>query len=124
MVHLQQLEYSSGNISLFMVVILLRGSWGISARDHTTPQRARTHAPLRYVGRARVAFSLVALGFSLAVTFDSLGRGWTTLWDGVDVASSIFIFLALLTFVGIMEGLQVAFGCYSTRTTGTAHSAS
>jgi len=56
----------------------------------------------------RVLMSLAILGFALAVTIDALFKGWTTMWDGIPPVASIFIVIALLGFVGIMEGMQIA----------------
>ena len=40
--------------------------------------------------------SLAILGFALAVTFDALFKGWTTMWDGIPPVASIFIIIILL----------------------------
>jgi len=56
----------------------------------------------------RVLMSMAILGFALAVTIDALFKGWTTMWDGIPPVASIFIVIALLGFVGIMEGMQIA----------------
>lgn len=57
----------------------------------------------------RVAFSLFALGFAFAVTLWALFTGKTAMWDDVPELASMIIFFVVLCFVGIMEGMQVAF---------------
>ncbi|GMI04108.1 hypothetical protein TrRE_jg9883 [Triparma retinervis] len=56
----------------------------------------------------RVLFSLAVLGFSLAVVFDALFKGWTGMWEGVPPVAAIFIIIIVLMIVGVMEGMQIA----------------
>ena len=56
----------------------------------------------------RVLMSMAILGFALAVTIDALFKGWTAMWAGIPPVASIFIVIALLGFVGVMEGMQIA----------------
>jgi len=57
---------------------------------------------------ARVLISLALLGFSLAVTLSALFQGKTTIWKGVPSAVGVIVFFALMCFVGMMEGMQIA----------------
>jgi hypothetical protein len=57
----------------------------------------------------RVLMSLAILGFSLAVTFAALFQGKTTMWDGVPEIVSIILFVGLMSVVGMLEGMQIAF---------------
>lgn len=57
----------------------------------------------------RVMMSLVILGFSLAVTFAALFQGKTTMWAGVPEIVSIILFIGLMSVVGMLEGMQIAF---------------
>ena len=56
----------------------------------------------------RVVFSLAVLGFAFAVTLKALVDGNTTMWEGVPIAVSVFVFFLIMCFVGIMEGMQIA----------------
>jgi hypothetical protein len=57
---------------------------------------------------ARVLISTALLGFSLAVTLSALFQGKTTMWKGVPSVVSVIVFFALMCFVGLMEGMQIA----------------
>merc|ERR1719461_2145985 len=57
----------------------------------------------------RVAFSMAVLGFSLAVTLKALFVGQTTMWKGVPDVVSIILFFGLMSIVGMLEGMQIAF---------------
>eukprot|EP00586_Coscinodiscus_wailesii_P023381 CAMPEP_0172520188 /NCGR_PEP_ID=MMETSP1066-20121228/291853_1 /TAXON_ID=671091 /ORGANISM="Coscinodiscus wailesii, Strain CCMP2513" /LENGTH=804 /DNA_ID=CAMNT_0013302907 /DNA_START=405 /DNA_END=2819 /DNA_ORIENTATION=- len=56
----------------------------------------------------RVLVSIAVLGFSFAVTLSAVVNKQTTMWEGVPVYVSIILFFALMCFVGIMEGMQIA----------------
>jgi len=57
----------------------------------------------------RVVFSLGVLAFALAVTLEGLFEGQTTMWDGVPNGVSIVLFFLLMSVVGMLEGMQIAF---------------
>lgn len=57
---------------------------------------------------ARVVFSLSVLGFSFAITLKALFDSKTGMWDGVPPYVSVMLFFALMCFVGLMEGMQIA----------------
>eukprot|EP00536_Pseudo-nitzschia_multiseries_P005623 jgi/Psemu1/190997/e_gw1.108.7.1 len=57
----------------------------------------------------RVLLSLGVLGFAFAVTLSALFQGQTTMWKGVPKAVSVVLFFVLMCFVGMMEGMQIAF---------------
>merc|ERR1712086_1083345 len=57
----------------------------------------------------RCLFSLAVLCFCLAVTVDALFAGETTMWDGVPPVVAFIIFLVLMSVVGMLEGMQIAF---------------
>jgi len=58
---------------------------------------------------ARVLFSLTVLGFAFAVTLTALFQGQTTMWKSVPNVVSVVLFFGLMSFVGMMEGMQIAF---------------
>jgi hypothetical protein len=57
----------------------------------------------------RCLVSLAVLGFCLAVTFEALFAGKTTMWEGVPAWLAVIIFAILLCIVGMLEGMQIAF---------------
>ncbi|CAB9515067.1 expressed unknown protein [Seminavis robusta] len=56
----------------------------------------------------RVAFSTSILCLSFAVTLAAVWNGKTTMYAGVPNYISMVLLFVLLTFVGIMEGMQIA----------------
>jgi len=57
----------------------------------------------------RVALSTAILCFSLAVTLEALFKGQTTMWKGVPDWVAIILFFSLMSVVGLLEGMQIAF---------------
>ncbi|CAB9497050.1 expressed unknown protein [Seminavis robusta] len=57
---------------------------------------------------SRVLMSLGILGLSFAVTLEALFSGKTAMWEGVPNGVSVVVFFALMCFVGLMEGMQIA----------------
>jgi silicon transporter len=57
----------------------------------------------------RCLMSCAVLIFSLAVTMEALFGGRTTMWDGVPGGVSVLLFVLLMSVVGMLEGMQIAF---------------
>lgn len=57
----------------------------------------------------RCLMSLCILIFAFAVTFAALFGGQTTMWEGVPPGLAVVIFFLLMTVVGMLEGMQIAF---------------
>jgi len=57
----------------------------------------------------RVFWSLAILGFALAVTLEALFKGQTALWEGVPETIGLILFFVLMSVVGLLEGMQIAF---------------
>eukprot|EP00934_Nitzschia_sp_Nitz4_P007176 Nitzschia sp. Nitz4//scaffold230_size58257//26246//27726//NITZ4_006481-RA/size58257-augustus-gene-0.3-mRNA-1//1//CDS//3329543250//7166//frame0 len=57
----------------------------------------------------RCVFSLGVLTFALAVTLKALFDGNTTMWDGVPNTVAVILFFVLMSVVGLLEGMQIAF---------------
>jgi len=57
----------------------------------------------------RCLASLAILCFCLAVTLVALFEGKTTMWEGVPPGLALVVFLILLSVVGMLEGMQIAF---------------
>ncbi len=51
---------------------------------------------------------MAVLSFSLAVTLVALFDGKTTMYSGVPEPVSVTLLFALMAFVGMMEGMQIA----------------
>ena len=57
----------------------------------------------------RCVGSLAILGFSFAVTLAGLFEGKTTMWEGVPEWASVIVFFILMSVIGLLEGMQIAF---------------
>jgi len=57
----------------------------------------------------RCLISIAVLGFAFAVTFEALFAGKTTMWEGVPPGVAVVIFFLLMSVVGMLEGMQIAF---------------
>lgn len=57
----------------------------------------------------RVLFSFCLLAFSLTVTLAALFEGKTTMWDSVPSVIAVILFFGLMSVVGMLEGMQIAF---------------
>merc|ERR1712176_1479964 len=57
----------------------------------------------------RVLFSLALLTFSLTVTLAALFEGKTTMWEQVPSWLAVILFFTLMSVVGMLEGMQIAF---------------
>jgi len=58
---------------------------------------------------ARALMSTIICGFAFAVIFKSLFDGNTTMWNGVPEVVALILFFVLLSIVGMLEGMQIAF---------------
>jgi silicon transporter len=70
------------------------------------PPRTTTQAFFFWV---RCLWSFAILGFALAVTIEALLQGQTTMWRGVPRSVSVILLFVLLSVVGMLEGMQIAF---------------
>mmetsp|Transcript_56109 Transcript_56109/g.67329 ORF Transcript_56109/g.67329 Transcript_56109/m.67329 type:complete len:507 (+) Transcript_56109:51-1571(+) len=57
----------------------------------------------------RCLVSLAILSFCGVVTVNALFTGQTTIWEGIPPILSFIIFLILMSIVGMLEGMQIAF---------------
>ncbi|KAL7568840.1 hypothetical protein ACA910_007252 [Epithemia clementina (nom. ined.)] len=57
----------------------------------------------------RVLMSCVILIFAFFATIAALFEGKTTMWDGVPEAVALILFFVLMSIVGMLEGMQIAF---------------
>ncbi|EED91352.1 SIT3, silicic acid transporter-like protein, partial [Thalassiosira pseudonana CCMP1335] len=80
----------------------------ISGKPVKTREEPRTRLQASFFW-LRVLMSLSTLCFSMAVTVVALFQGKTTMWQGVPEWVSLVLFFVLLTIVGMLEGMQIAF---------------
>jgi len=57
----------------------------------------------------RVLFSAAVLVFAIAVTCEALFQGKTSLWEGVPEIVGLILFFVLMSAIGLLEGMQIAF---------------
>jgi len=57
----------------------------------------------------RCALSTAVLCYCLAVTLEALFNGQTTMWKGVPNWLAVVLFFVLMSVVGLLEGMQIAF---------------
>merc|ERR1719354_1131793 len=57
----------------------------------------------------RCLISIAVLGFAFAVTFEALFAGKTAMWEGVPPGVAVVIFFLLMSIVGMLEAMQIAF---------------
>ncbi|GKY98118.1 hypothetical protein MPSEU_000769600 [Mayamaea pseudoterrestris] len=79
-----------------------------------TGRSIRTHETPRSLGRkllfwGRVALSTCVLSFSIVVMLTAMFQGKTRMWTGLPPAAGLIMLILLILFVGLLDGLQVAF---------------
>jgi len=57
----------------------------------------------------RCLVSIGILVFAFTVTLTALFQGKTTMWEGVPPAVAVIVFFLLMSVVGLLEGMQIAF---------------
>ncbi len=57
----------------------------------------------------RCFWSIAILAVALAVTLEALFQGKTTMWEGVPNMVAVILFFLLMSVVGMLEGMQIAF---------------
>uniref|UniRef100_A0A7S1BJG6 Uncharacterized protein n=1 Tax=Corethron hystrix TaxID=216773 RepID=A0A7S1BJG6_9STRA len=98
-------EFSGLLHSVYLVQMLFSA---LTGNPIETNEKARNKVQnLFFWGRALM--SLVILCFALAITIEALVAKKTTMWAGVPEWLSIVILFLLMGFVGITEGMQIAF---------------
>lgn len=58
---------------------------------------------------SKVLFSVGMLTFAFVVTLAALFDGKTTIWEGLPAGVAVIFFFALMSVVGMLEGMQIAF---------------
>jgi len=65
---------------------------------------------------SRCLMSVGVLGFALAVTLTALFEGKTTMWKSMPDSAAVILFFLLMSVVGLLEGMQIAFFAVSKMT--------
>eukprot|EP00543_Licmophora_paradoxa_P006828 CAMPEP_0202446954 /NCGR_PEP_ID=MMETSP1360-20130828/5558_1 /ASSEMBLY_ACC=CAM_ASM_000848 /TAXON_ID=515479 /ORGANISM="Licmophora paradoxa, Strain CCMP2313" /LENGTH=506 /DNA_ID=CAMNT_0049063745 /DNA_START=52 /DNA_END=1572 /DNA_ORIENTATION=- len=117
------LDYCNNYINLFTLYVargielsgLVHASYlvqflvaALAGRKIESNEEPRTGIQLMFFW-FRCILSLVILAACLAITFEALFKGQTTMWDGVPEAVSVILFFLLMSVVGLLEGMQIAF---------------
>ena len=53
--------------------------------------------------------SLAILSYAFAITLTALFQGKTTVWNGVPPGVAVVVFFILMSLIGLLEGMQIAF---------------
>jgi silicon transporter len=91
--------------SVYLVQMLFSKLSGKSVVSQEPPRTATQNLFFWF----RVVMSLAILGFAFAVTLTALFQGKTTMWEGVPTAVSVILLFVLMSIVGMLEGMQIAF---------------
>ena len=57
----------------------------------------------------RCLVSLAILSYAFAITLTALFQGKTTVWNGVPPGVAVVVFFILMSLIGLLEGMQIAF---------------
>jgi len=98
-------EFSGLLHSSYLVQLAVAAMAGKKVVSNEDPRNAGQS--IFFFGRCLV--SLAILWFCLAVTFVALFDGKTTMWKGVPAWLAVIIFFILMSVVGTLEGMQIAF---------------
>jgi hypothetical protein len=99
------IEFTGLLHSSYLIAMLVNKLAGAESKSKEDPPTGG--AMLFYWGRCLM--SLAILSFCGAVTINALFTGQTTIWEGIPPTLSFIIFLILMSIVGMLEGMQIAF---------------
>jgi len=99
------IEFSGLLHASYLVQMLVSRLSGKPLQSHEEPRTAAQS--VFFWGRCFM--SLAILGLAFAVTLGALFQGKTTMWTGVPEAISVILFFLLMSVVGLLEGMQIAF---------------
>merc|ERR1712038_1389320 len=80
----------------------------MAGKPYNTKEPPKTGCDLMFFW-LRVLFSFCLLAFSLTVTLAALMENKTTMWDSVPKVIAIILFFGLMSVIGMLEGMQIAF---------------
>jgi len=99
------IEFSGLLHASYVVQMLVGAAAGQKIESKEEPRNAAQN--IFFFGRCMI--SLAILAFALAVTLKALFDGNTSMWKGVPAWASVVLFFVLMSVVGLLEGMQIAF---------------
>jgi silicon transporter len=99
------IEFSGLLHSSYLIQMLVAKLAGQTIESNEPP-RSPTQAFFFWI---RCLGSLAVLAFSFAVTLAGLFEGKTTMWEGVPAGAAVVVFFILMSIIGLLEGMQIAF---------------
>jgi silicon transporter len=99
------IEFSGLLHSSYLIQMLVAKLAGKTIESNEEPRNASQNLFFWF----RCIMSLTILGFCFAVTLAGLFQGKTTMWDGIPNSVSVILFFVLMSVVGLLEGMQIAF---------------
>jgi silicon transporter len=99
------IEFSGLLHSSYVIQMLVAKLAGQTIESNEAPRTA-TQGFFFWI---RCLGSLAILGFSFAVTLAGLFEGKTTMWEGVPEWAAVIVFFILMSVIGLLEGMQIAF---------------
>jgi len=99
------IEFSGLLHSAYVVQLLVAKLAGSKIESNEEPRNAGQNLFFW----VRCIFSCAVLGFSFAVTLEALFNDKTTMWEGVPAWLAVIVFFILMSVVGMLEGMQIAF---------------
>lgn len=99
------IEYSGLLHAVYVVQMLFRY---MAEKEYKRKEAPRTDFQnLFFFGR--IYMSLAVLTYSFVVTLKALFDGNTTMWENIPPVVAVIVFFVLMSIVGILEGMQIAF---------------
>eukprot|EP00586_Coscinodiscus_wailesii_P012172 CAMPEP_0172502224 /NCGR_PEP_ID=MMETSP1066-20121228/157989_1 /TAXON_ID=671091 /ORGANISM="Coscinodiscus wailesii, Strain CCMP2513" /LENGTH=362 /DNA_ID=CAMNT_0013277411 /DNA_START=409 /DNA_END=1497 /DNA_ORIENTATION=- len=99
------IEFSGLLHSSYVIQIIVAMMAGKKIKSNEPPRSGG--AMLFFWSRCLV--SVIILFFCLDVTIGALFEGHTTMWKGVPNGVAVILFFVLMSVVGLLEGMQIAF---------------
>jgi hypothetical protein len=99
------IEFSGLLHSSYLIQMLVAKLAGQTIECNEEPRNAAQNVFFWF----RCLMSLAILCFCFAVTLVALFNGQTTMWDGIPEVVAVIIFFLLMSVVGLLEGMQIAF---------------
>ncbi len=99
------IEFSGLLHSAYVVQLMVAALAGTKIESNEEPRNAVENLFfwIRCLG------SCAVLAFSFAVTLEALFNDKTTMWEGVPAWLAVIVFFILMSVVGMLEGMQIAF---------------
>jgi len=103
------IEFSGILHSSYLVQMLVAALAGKKIKSNEDPRTLGQN--IFFFGRCIASLGVLVGCF--AVTLQALFNEQTTMWEGISAWATILIFFFLMSIVGMLEGMQIAFFCVS-----------